>query len=219
MKNIKTECDRCGTCCRKGGPALHIEDMRLLLNGWLKPEHLVTIRKREPVFLLAGENPEPTRAEIVKIKGKGSEWTCLFFDTIEAGCTIYQHRPLECSLLKCWNTADLENVTGKNLLSRYDMIEPGNPVLPFIKIHEEKCSLENFASQLSGPHNKNLTQKVMTNLTDLVNTDLAIRTQACETFHLSLELELFFFGRPVFKILQQIGITMHIVNGVCRLSC
>ena len=26
---LKTECERCGTCCMKGGPALHLEDKKM----------------------------------------------------------------------------------------------------------------------------------------------------------------------------------------------
>ena len=217
--NTKTECDRCGTCCSKGGPALHVEDRLLLHNNLLKPEQLITIRKGEPVFSLASKNPEPAESEIVKIKGKGSEWTCIFFGDKDAGCAIYNNRPIECSLLKCWDTADLENVAGKDLLSRYDIINPEDPILSFIKDHEEKCSLDNLGALLSRLHDANSKQQALTNLTDLVNTDLILRIQACEKLQLSLEIELFLFGRPLFKILDQLGITMHSIHGSYRLSC
>jgi hypothetical protein len=58
----------------------------------------------------------------------------------------------------------------------------------------------------------------MNDLTRLVNTDLAIRSQAIAELHFSLDLELFFFGRPLFKILDQFGINTHEKNGFCSLS-
>ncbi len=217
--NTKTECDRCGTCCTKGGPALHIEDKLLLHNKLLKSEHLITIRKGEPVFSPASENPEPAESEIVKIKGKGREWICFFYLDNYAGCAIYNNKPIECSLLKCWDTADLENVAGKDLLSRFDIIYQDDPLLPFIKDHEEKCSLENLGALLSSLQDDNTKMQALNKLTGLVNTDLILRTKACKKLHLSLQLELFYFGRPLFKILEELGITMHSQNGVYRLSC
>jgi len=214
----KTGCDRCGTCCTKGGPALHEEDGPLLQNKRLTPEHLVTIRKGEPVFSLSGADPEPARSEIVKIKGKGVEWTCFFYQEKEGGCAIYEHRPLECSLLKCWETADLEKIAGRNLLNRYAIIAPQDPVLPFIKLHDEICSLENLARMLAALKRESSQHQSMSALTDLVNSDLAIRSQALARFHFSLDLELFFFGRPLFMILKQFGLNMHEENGVYSLS-
>ncbi len=215
---IKTECDCCGICCTKGGPALHYDDSALLQDNFLTAEYLITIRKGEPVLSLSTGNPEPTQSEIVKIKGRGAEWTCLFFQEKGAKCTIYEHRPLECSLLKCWETADLENVSGRNLLSRYDIIPPHDPIIPFIKAIDEKCSLENLAQHLSALNRENSRQQAVNELTSLVNTDLAIRSQAIAELHFSLDLELFFFGRPLFKILNQFGVETHEINGICCLS-
>ncbi len=214
----KTECDRCGTCCAKGGPALHYEDLALLQNKRLNPEHLITIRKGEPVFSLGADNPGPAQSEIIKIKGSGIEWTCFFHEEQNSSCAIYEHRPLECSLLKCWDTADLEKVAGEKLLSRYDIMAPHDPVLPFIEKHDTKCSLETLPLLLSGLNSEDSRQQALTYLAILVNNDLAIRAQAFEEFHFSLDLELFFFGRPLFKILDQLGIETHEVNGAYRLS-
>jgi hypothetical protein len=43
-------CRQCGTCCRKGGPAIHREDKKLLENGHIPLRYLFTIRKNEPVY-------------------------------------------------------------------------------------------------------------------------------------------------------------------------
>jgi Fe-S-cluster containining protein len=215
---VKTECDRCGTCCTKGGPALHYVDQKLVLNNRLKPEHLITIRKGEPVISLSIANPEPAQTEIVKIKGRGTEWTCLFFNEKETKCTIYEERPLECSLLKCWETEDLEKVAGKNLLDRHDIIAPEDPIIPFIEAIDEQCSLDRLPQLLSALRMENSRQQAMAELTSLVNIDLAIRLQAFAEFDFSLDQELFFLGRPIFKILNQFGIETHEANGTCSLS-
>ncbi len=45
-----TECIRCGTCCKKGGPVLHHEDKDILRGGHVGYEHLVTLRKGEQAY-------------------------------------------------------------------------------------------------------------------------------------------------------------------------
>jgi Fe-S-cluster containining protein len=216
-RRIKTECDRCGTCCLKGGPALHHEDMKLLRNGLIKPGHLITVRQGEPVFSLNARHSEPARSELVKIKGTGREWTCLFYMATETSCAIYRDRPLECSLLKCWDTMDLENVAGRNLISRYDILAPQDPLLPFIKTHDEICSLAHLGPLLAAVKKKKSHHQAMIDLTELVQRDLEIRTRAYGTFHFSLDLELFYFGRPLFTILSQFGIDAHEERGIVHL--
>jgi Fe-S-cluster containining protein len=216
--SVKTGCDRCGTCCEKGGPALHYADGQLLWDKRLTPEALITIRKGEPVFSLSAENFAPAQSEIVKIKGQGMAWTCLFYRGKEAGCAIYGNRPLECSLLKCWETAALEKIAGRNLLSRYDIIVPDDPILPYIRSHENTCSLENLFHLISAVKEKRSCRQAIDELTGLANADLAIRSQVLARFHLSLDLELFFFGRPIFTILQEFGIDVDAAHGICSLS-
>lgn len=41
---------------------------------------------------------------------------------------MYDHRPLACKILKCWDTDDILELIGKNLLSRLDIVKEGNPL-------------------------------------------------------------------------------------------
>ena len=75
-----TSCIRCGTCCKKGGPALHLEDKEILLAGHIKRESLITIRKGELALSPLSGRPGPVEKELVKIAGKGKGWVCCFFD-------------------------------------------------------------------------------------------------------------------------------------------
>ena len=77
-RKLKNKCERCGTCCLKGGPALHIEDQKLLLQNCIDRESLITIRKGEPVFSLEQKRPEWIKTELIKLKGKHGEWSCIF---------------------------------------------------------------------------------------------------------------------------------------------
>jgi len=204
---------RCGTCCRKGGPALHEEDNKILLAGHIEREHLITIRKGELAFSPLSNRLEPIEREFIKIAGKGKGWVCCFFDEKKSTCTIYAHRPLECRLLKCWDTAELLSVIGQKTLSRADIISKDDPILKFIKTHEKECSLEKteglISALLRGKDNEALLEK----LTSLVQRDLTLRSQAIAKFGLSLEEELFIFGRPLFKILGARGFQLDKIAG------
>jgi Fe-S-cluster containining protein len=201
-------CTRCGTCCRKGGPALHKEDNTILLAGHIKREHLITIRKGEPAFSPLSGGLGLVQKEFVKLAGKRKSWVCCFFDEKEAACTIYAHRPLECRLLKCWDTASLLSVIGQKTFSRADIISKDDPILKFIKRHEKECSLEKAEGLISALLRKKNDTALLGKLTALAQRDLTLRSQAIAKFGLSLGEELFIFGRPLFKILGARGLQL-----------
>lgn len=204
-----THCIRCGTCCSKGGPTLHKEDKKILAAGHIKYRHLITIRKGEVAFTPVTEKLEPVKNEIIKIAGNGRTWECLFYDKNHSSCSIYSYRPLECRLLECRDTKKLISVIGKNMLKRADIIASKNPILKLVKRHENECSIkkaEDLISKLPGANNKS---KVLEKLIGLVRRDLEIRRNAVSEFNLSLGAELFYFGRPLFKHLNTLGISIH----------
>jgi Fe-S-cluster containining protein len=196
----------------KGGPALHIEDKNLLQQKLIDRESLITIRRGEPVLSLEEKRPEWAKNEIIKLKGKYAKWSCVFYDQDSSSCSIYQHRPLECVLLQCWNTVELEAIAGKKLLSRFDIISPDEPIINYIHRHEKECGLE-VLDQLSIKQNRKISNNSLAELTELVNKDLALRSEALMHFNLNLDLELFYFGRPLFKILSRFALIPREVNG------
>jgi len=90
--NSNLECQRCGTCCESGGPALHQEDLELVQSGKLPLKDLYTIRKGE----MARDNVKgalaPVKSELIKIKGAGRTWTCRYYAVDSKGCSIYEMR-------------------------------------------------------------------------------------------------------------------------------
>ncbi len=188
-------CRQCGTCCRKGGPILHYEDMTLCENNILAIKHLITIREQEPVFSPLSTNIEPAPQELIKLSGVNGTWTCLFFQEDNRTCGIYHNRPLECRALKCWDTGELERIIYQQTLSRRDIIAPDNPIWPLLEWHNEHCRysrLNDLARQKSGMENQ---------ITTIINNDLSVRQRALTMFSLNLAEELFYFGRPMFKAL------------------
>jgi Fe-S-cluster containining protein len=218
MPEVQNECIRCGTCCMKGGPALHTDDLQLVSRNKIHPEHLVTIRQGEPALSPLGNKLEYLQSEIIKLKGQANDWACLFFDKQSSSCMIYQHRPKECTLLKCWDTADLEKVLYKKLLNRSDIIPGDGPVQEYIALHEKECSLAGLSSLLSSLPVESSQDEVMAELTHMVQKDMAIRARALASSDFQEKTELFVFGRPLFIILQNFGIRVQEMGGTLVLQ-
>ena len=205
-----TECIRCGTCCLKGGPVIHHEDKKILRAGYIGYQHLVTIRKGEPVLNPLTGKLESSQKELIKVMGNGEDWSCFFYNKGDSSCKIYAHRLLECRLLKCWDTAELLSVIGKNTIKRTDIINPDDPIRRVIETHEKKCpceEIENLILTLSEESDKSET---LVELTEFVHKDMAIRHYAFSELGLKTDFEFFIFGRPLSKLLSDRGITVRL---------
>ena len=200
------KCDCCGTCCRNGGPPLHVQDIELVRTGGLVVDDLVTVRCGELVLPPLATKPVPAQSEWIKIQGVGSDWCCRFLDASSNSCTIYKQRPSSCRALKCWDTDEIMAMAGRDLLARSDLINSDDPILQFVQLHEKRCpvpDMENIVDTLIEDKQRN---KVLKELTGLVKDDLQIRTQVVKEFNVSVARELFYFGRPLFQLLHPLGI-------------
>lgn len=202
----KTSCNRCGTCCKQGGPALHGQDQALIVDGFLGFSDLITVRKGELAMQPMVDEPQPVEKEFLKLQGRGRDWCCKFYDNEAAGCTIYMHRPVACGLLDCSHPDKLLALAGRDLLNRFDLLDSTDPLTPLIELHEEHCPCPDFAAlpeQLAEDR-----QAALDRLSRLVQLDLGIRAKAGGDFGLSVEQELFYFGRPLFQLLQLVGFSV-----------
>lgn len=207
------QCRQCGACCRKGGPALCRDDLDLVRQGYIRPDQLVVIRQGEMGYNPSVGRLEPVPVELLKIRGQGGGWTCLFFAE-ENRCTIYAHRPVTCRILKCWQPEELLATIYHNTLRRADLINPGDPILAEIARHERVCPGKKFTDLLA----KTGGADSLARLSELVRADLAIRAEVAQKTGLSLELEFFLFGRPFFKQLAGSGIECIEENGEIHLE-
>jgi Fe-S-cluster containining protein len=197
-------CRRCGRCCLQGGPALHRADLALIGDGGILLERLITIRRGELADNPVAGGVRATRVELVKIAGSGRDWRCCYYDEAARGCRIYGHRPQACEVLQCWDTAAILALVETDVLSRLDIVAADDPLRPLIMNHERACpcpDLERLGSGIS-----QLTEGERTALQDLVARDLTFRDRAVRRLGLSLGLELFAFGRPIFQLLQPLGV-------------
>jgi Fe-S-cluster containining protein len=205
----RTHCIRCGTCCLKGGPVLHQEDKTILLSGHAGHRHLVTIRKGEMAHNPLRDRYEPVPKEIIKVAGNGQDWACGFYDEKESCCSLYEHRFLECRLLKCWDPSDLIAVIYRDTISRADIINPDDPILEVIALHEKECphnKINDLITALSDGGNR---KEIIADLSGFVQTDSSLRIHALSELGLGQEFELFIFGRPLSIILAARGLPVH----------
>lgn len=199
-------CRRCGTCCMQGGPALHGPDRELLQSGHLRPEDLITVRRGELALPPLGGEPEPVEGEFLKLAGKNGSWCCLFYDEESRGCSRYGHRPMACGLLDCTDPAPLLAIAGKDLLTRFDCIEADDPLLPLVHEYETLCPCPDLQAIREQLARGDLPEARLTELEAVVARDLSFRGRVGNLFTLSLARELFSFGRPVFQLLQPLGL-------------
>lgn len=137
-QSTPSRCRRCGTCCLKGGPALHREDLALMQEGFLMWRDLCTLRAGEPVHDQILGRAMLLESDCVKIRAVPESNACSFFRSSKASCACYAHRPLECRALKCWDTTELAQAAGQPRLSRPDIL--GNSALvELIQEHENRC--------------------------------------------------------------------------------
>ena len=198
-----TECKRCGTCCKKGGPSFHIEDRALIEDGFIPAKYLYTIREGEPVRDNISERIVYAPSDIIKIKGQKNGWTCFFYDETEKRCAVYEYRPVECRLLKCRDTRDIEKVFGKNLLTRKEIVSAVEGLWELIIEHDQRCSYKKIRKLIdeSGKTKKgDLSGKVA----ELSEYDKIIRELVVKKGNLDSGLLDFLFGRPLSVTLKTI---------------
>ncbi len=218
MIPVPDHCRCCGTCCRKGGPALHRQDLEIIRSNRLEYRQLLTIRKGEWAASPVTGQVQPTTHELVKTANRANEWACLFYDEQNKNCTIYEHRPLECRLLKCWDPQELLAVIGRHPLARLDIIPPDNPLLDLVLRHEQQCPATGLARLVPENAEQAADRDRLAELSALVKKDLAIRGKAIQDAGLAVNEELFFFGRPLFIVLRAHGLVVREQGGVLRLS-
>jgi Fe-S-cluster containining protein len=202
-------CVRCGTCCMKGGPTLHYEDKEVLLSGHVGHEHLVTVRAGETVYNPVSGRSGPVSGEIIKVRGKGKDWTCYFYDERENSCSIYGERFLECRLLKCWDPSGLMSVIGKNNIVRADIINKGDPVMNIIEAHDRECSCREFEKLVSAVIRGRKETEARAKLIELIGKDISMRSYSISELGLKPEFELFIFGRRLSELLKARGLSVR----------
>jgi Fe-S-cluster containining protein len=200
------KCRQCGTCCRKGGPAIHREDKELLENGHIPLNNLFTIRKDEPVYDNVQGCITSALSEIIRVKSLQGSTTCVFFSSKNNNCNIYNKRPLECRILECWDTREIEEIYNKGRLSRQELFAKAPHINHLIEYHENRCAyqlIKNLIRQLDRDKKKN----ALKNIRELLSFDNHFRLLAIEKSVCKADTMEILFGLPLQKILPRMGLT------------
>lgn len=214
MTTEQTTCNQCGTCCKQGGPALHTRDLDLIRSGQIPVNRLVTIRKGELVHNPLAEKILPVTVELVKLIGRNKQWQCCFYDD-KLGCTVYEDRPYACRVLKCWDIREISTLMEKDTISRLDILDKDDPVIQLIMEHERICPCDDLGYVQTHLDRLSIEQK--NEMEQRVNNDLNFRARVTGDLQLTLGEELFYFGRPLFQLLQPLGVQLSESSSGVRL--
>jgi Fe-S-cluster containining protein len=210
-------CQRCGTCCEKGGPSLHLEDRILVEDGRIPARCLFTLRRGEKVRDNVKGTLTPLTEEIIKIKGHHPGWTCLFYDHATRGCNIYDHRPLECRALNCRDTRRIERVYETSRLMRKDLLSGIDGLWELIEDHEARCSYERLHAWVDeGADGERLKQEEI--ILEVVSFDAHVRQLAVEQAKVDGRMLDFIFGRRLTDTIKMFDIKLVKQNGTYGLA-
>lgn len=198
----KTNCDRCGDCCRKGSPSLMKEDLDLFALDVLSYENTYTIRLNEPLISLEDNSIYESFVELIKINDKGLNTACFFYDN-EEGCTIYEKRPVQCREYKCWDHSDLIIGLEQNALNRADIFGSVEVVMEIIKKHEEKCSYEKLSRAFERLSSN--SEEAIEDIIDILQYDTYIRPFIEERLDIPRGAINLILGRPLIETINGFG--------------
>ncbi|MEZ0328782.1 MAG: YkgJ family cysteine cluster protein [Dissulfuribacterales bacterium] len=194
----KSACKRCGACCIKGGPVLHKADISLLSSSLLTPNVLVTIRKGEPVYHPTEDRLVELPLDIIKIKSKPAENTCMFFDAQAMCCSIYDERPLECRAFRCWDTEEAEGLFLTDVLARENIFPVGSAFLEVINAYDQRFPPKEIFSMIFEARDLlDSAQEILSELQDVAEKDAMFRRRVRATFKIEEDALDFFLGRSV----------------------
>lgn len=203
------QCRQCGTCCRKGGPALHRQDAHLLTSGVLQLQDLCTLRSGELVRDASNNAVVPLPEEIVKIAApfgsRPDDWTCRFL-TEDNRCFIHETAPAECQALFCDDPKALLDMHGEDRLDRKAILGILNApqwLAESVEAHESRC---NYAALIELASHLEKQEAARRALVEVVEYDRAFRDIIMEKGKVKQEMLDFLFGRPLMQTIIMFGI-------------
>ena len=194
----KNRCRRCGTCCAKGGPALHRSDREVVDSGKIPLKCLFTIRQGEPAYDNIRRCIAPAATDIIKVKGAAdNDATCIFLDQERVGCEIYESRPVECRVLTCWDTRAIMAMYDRERLTRADLLSRLPGLNDLVTEHQERCGYEQVAIWAERIKSGQDAEQAVEALLHAIRYDQSLRQVAVTRAHLDPGLLEFLFGRPL----------------------
>lgn len=202
--SIRDHCIRCGTCCLKSSPALHVQDISLIDSNTIPGNNLYTVRKDEFAWDPVKNRLINTPEEFLKINEKGS--SCVFYEEQNNSCTIYRNRPSQCSALKCWDTEGFMEIFNSPKLERKDIVDDG-VLLGLIEEHEKRCSYSLLKQLIEDINSKGET--VLKQILDILRFDHQMRPFVSGKLGLDPTHMNLYFGRPLTETIIMFGLKVE----------
>ena len=153
--------------------------------------------------------------EIIKFKNQADGRACCHYDDVDHRCRIYARRPLECRLLKCWDTTDIEAMYASDRLNRKDLVGNVKGLWDLVADHEQRCSylkIADWVGQMQVQRDRQMAAKIV----ESVNYDGHLRRLLVRQREMDPELLDFLFGRPMAQIFPAFGYEIRREEGVVR---
>lgn len=163
----------------------------MIVEGPLKWSDLVTFLEGEPAW-------DPSRGvlialpcDMVKIRGVGDSHLCVFYDSLNKGCSIYENRPVECRELKCWDTEAIEKMFLMDMLSREDICQGNSDILSLMVEHSSRYGVAALFSLLQKGEMNSYSE-----IGSFCRDEGLFRESCIKDFNLDSKILDFVFGRP-----------------------
>jgi len=199
----RTHCIRCGECCLRSSPTLQKADIRLIRDKRIWTRDLYTIRVGELVRDNINNQLKISESERIKIREKDAGKGCIHYTDEDKACRIYEHRPIQCSALACWDEREFMQAYNSPKLSRNELIRDGI-LLGLIQEHEKKCSYSAL-ERLVGEIEVN-GEKAVDKIIELLKFDHHLRPFVSEKTGLDPSEMDFVFGRPITETITMFGL-------------
>lgn len=213
-----TSCVGCGTCCKKGGPALHTKDAYLFEENILQIQDVVTVRAGELVRDEMKNRLVPLPSELVKIapahNARPDDWTCRFL-TGNNRCFLHGKHPAECRAFYCKEPEALMQLSNEPRLERdkiCELVKAPAYWIELIKTHEEAVCYEELGPwALKIDEDEDARRKFI----EKVEFDRAFRELVVEKKAAPAEALPFLFGRPLLQTMVMFKLTARpSANGI-----
>lgn len=176
---------------------MHSEDLDLFEH--ISLNDIVCLRSKESAFDPRAECVRPLPSELLKIRGKGRGWECVYFMPHDKSCSIYAHRPLECRALYCGDTDSILRAMDEPLLTRGDIVPGDSALWACIEDHERNFPVDE-ALRLAEKGGA-ITDVIHPDLDNLIRLELHYRRVLGERLQVQDGDLWAYLGRPLWLVL------------------
>ncbi len=194
IRDVTAVCIRCGECCKRGSPTLHVGDLELVRSERIALDQLVTLRKGEPAQLPVTGEAFYLPAECIKLREKPGTKECVFLDASGDRCLIYEHRPAQCRAQACWDPGASQRLAKEMpALTRQQLFEGVDVLGALLEEHERRCSFQKLRDVFD--RLQETKGQTMDEVLDAIAFEDHFRTFAAERLSLPVGALDLFFGR------------------------